>query len=474
MRSTFYGIEAAKSGMTAAQTGLDITANNIANQSTQGYTRQLVQQSASYHNADSYRIAPKGSMNYSLGVDIDGIGQARDQFLDLRYRNANAEDSGTTKMLSILQDMENNIDETENDGLSVMLDDLYAQLSTLSQNAGEVEYSSLVRLSAQKVTQTINQYASQMESIRSQEMENIDVAVMDVNTLLGKIDTVNESIKNAKLQNNSTNELSDMRNLYLDQLSSYMDISVTNHDDGTLSVKAGGEYLVDAQNHTVASFTVVDDPNNVRFQADGTDLSIKAGSLYGEMQVLNGLGSYAGSGENGFRGIPYYLKSLDSLTNSFADTFNSLNGSGKPLFSGSTASTIAISDQWLNNANYITATTDSDPAAGKNDNILRMIAAMDEDRAVSSGFTGSFSDFTLSMMSDLAIDVSYTKDVSETNGTVVTAIKNQRESVMGVSINEETVNLLKYQRAFEASSRVLTALDDALDTLINRTGMVGR
>jgi flagellar hook-associated protein 1 FlgK len=474
MRATFYAFEAAKSGLTAAQAGLDVTANNIANQSTEGYSRQVVDQSATHPKIDRYRLAQHSVLSYDMGVDVKGIRQMRDQFLDMRYRSANAQNGSISKTLATLTDMENSLDETQTDGLSVMLQDLYTQLQTLSQNAGEVEFSSLVRSSAQKVTQTINHYAVQLNNISTQEMDSIGIGVKDVNTLLGKIDTINRSIQAAKLQNNSINELNDTRSIYLDQLSSYMDITATDHDDGTLSIKAGGEFLLDAPNNTVATVAVAGSAGNVSIEADGNTLALQAGSLAGSMQVLNGYGSYAGTGQSDFRGIPYYLASLDSLADSLGSTFNTINGAGKPLFSGNTASTIAISSQWLANANYITATADADQEAGKNDNILKFIAAMDEGRDISSSFHGNFEDFTLSRMTDIAIDISYTKDISETSDMVVASITNQRQSVMGVDINEETANLMKYQRAFEASSRVITAMDEALDILINRTGMVGR
>jgi len=472
MRATFYAFEAAKSGLTAAQAGLDVTANNIANQSSEGYSRQIVDQAATHPSIDRYRFAQNSVSSYSMGVDVKGIKQARDQFLDLRYRSANAQSGSVAKTLSILTDMENSLDETQTDGLNVMIQDFYAQLQTLSQNAGEVEFSSLVRSSAQKVTQSINHYAAQLENISVQETDSIEIGVKDINTLLGKIDTINHSIQAAKLQNNSINELSDTRNIYLDQLSSYMDITVTDHDDGTLSIKAGGEFLLDTMNNTVATVTVDGAPGSVSLEADGNTLNLQSGSLAGSMQVLNGYGSYAAAGQSNFRGIPYYLESLNSLAASLGSTFNTINGG--PLFTGNTASTIAISSQWLSNANYITATTDADQESGKNDNILKFIAAMDETRAISPSFNGSFEQFTLSMMTDIAIDVSYTKDISDTSDLVVASVSNQREAVMGVDINEETANLMKYQRAFEASSRVITAMDEALDVLINRTGMVGR
>jgi len=474
MRATFYAFEAAKSGLTAAQVGLDVTANNIANQSTPGYSRQIVDQASTQPSNAKYRFAQNNRLEYGMGVDIKGVAQARDQFLDLRFRSANAENASLTKELSILSDMENTLDETQTDGLNVMIQDMYARLQTLSQNAGEIEFSSLFRSSAQKVTQSLNQYATQLKHISDQEMNSIDIGVKEVNTLLGKVDTINKSIQAALLQGNSINELNDTRNVYLDELSSYVDISVIGHDDGSISIKSGGQFLVDAPSNTVATVAITGTAGSLSLEANGTAMALQSGSLHGSMRVLNGYGSYAGAGQSNFKGIPYYLNSLDSLADSLSTTFNTLNGAGKPLFTGTSASTIAISDEWLANANHVTATNDPSPQAGKNDNLLKMIEAMDASRSISPYFDGSFESFTVSLMSDLAIDISYTKDVTESSDTVLTAVSNQREAVMGVSINEETANLMKYQRAFEASSRVITAMDEALDILINRMGLVGR
>jgi flagellar hook-associated protein 1 FlgK len=377
-------------------------------------------------------------------------------------------------MLSILGDVEAIFDETQTDGLNATLEDFYTQLNVLSLNAGEVEYSNLARSSAQKVTQTLNQYAEQLSVVRRQTVEEMKISVDDANTLLQKIDTINRSIQVATLQGSPTNELNDTRNLYLDKLSSYVNIQVTNHQDGSLSVRSGSTSLLDAGNHTIAALSLDDSADDVRLMADGTALSPSGGSLFGSMQLLNGRGSFAAAGENTFRGIPYYQSMLDSFASSLGETFNDLNGTGKPLFSGTTASGIAVSDEWLSDPNWITATTDPDVIEGKNDNILRMISALDQPQDITPGFSGSFSDFLLSTMGEVAVDTDYASDISETSDMVLSTVSNQRESVMGVSLNEETVNLLKYQKAFAASSRVMTALDEALEVVINRMGLVGR
>ena len=77
-------------------------------------------------------------------------------------------------------------------------------------------------------------------------------------------------------------------------------------------------------------------------------------------------------------------------------------------------------------------------------------------------------------MFNAAIDKNYYQDISDSTGTILSSICNLRESVMGVSLNEETVNLIKYQRAFDASARVMTAMDEMLNTVISGMGLVGR
>lgn len=374
--------------------------------------------------------------------------------------------------MSILTDIKNVFDETQTDGLNVMLDEFYQDLQTLSENAGDIEFSSIARSSAQKVTETLNQYASQLSTIMSQETSDMGLTVNEVNTLLGKINKLNVTMKAEKLQGNATNELSDTRNLYLDQLSSALDIKVEANDDGTVSVKCGDAYLLDAKNGTCATLSVKEDAGNIHVETESGVLNIGGGSLYGSMQILNGKGSYASAGENSFRGICYYKSALDDFAKSFAETFNTLNGADKPLFSGKTAGDITISSEWLSDANAIKASESG--VVGAHENILKMISAMDTARDISPYFKGTFDEFTLALMTDVGIDLNYETDISNTSELVRTSIENQRESVMGVSLNEETVNLLQYQKAFEASSRFMTALDEALDIIINRMGIVGR
>lgn len=474
MRSSFLGFEIAKTGLQTAQAGLDVTGQNITKMNTKGYSRQTIEQSTVYYATNNYKYALLNENKIGHGVSLDKIVQIRDQFLDSRYRDAFADYSQYSKALSIMTSIDNLFDETLTDGLGAIYDEFITNLQTLSLNTGDIDYSGLVRSSAQKITETLSYYYKQLEKIKEQETDDLSISIKDINTLIKSITDLNKDIQFETLFKTSPNDLLDTRNLYLDELSGYLNITVEDNGDGTVNVKVGSQYLIDAKNNQVhyLSNELADDKMVIK--TDSGELDIASGSLRAYLDALNGKGDYAASGENKAMGIPYFQQMLDDFAKYFAETMNNLNGEGKPLFQGTTAATIEISDEWMKDANFITTTKSSNPKDGQNDNILYMLAELNKDVSISGIFLGTFDEFISKMMSDAGSEENYLNDLTQSADTILSAIDNQREAVKGVSLNEETVNILKYQRAFEASSRVLTALDEMLDTIINRMGTVGR
>ena len=88
MRASFLGFEIAKTGLQAAETGLDVTGQNMAKMNTEGYSRQTIEQTSVYYNSTSYKYALVNSDRIGQGVSIGRITQVRDAFLDARYRSA--------------------------------------------------------------------------------------------------------------------------------------------------------------------------------------------------------------------------------------------------------------------------------------------------------------------------------------------------------------------------------------------------
>lgn len=239
---------------------------------------------------------------------------------------------------------------------------------------------------------------------------------------------------------------------------------------------------------------------------------ITAGTLKGILDMLNKSGEFD-AGTETIRGIGYYQKSLDLLASKFAEAFNKANrepifnadgtpqldGSGNPVFTEKnlfassdgtatiTAKNIAISQDWNSGQIGITASVKHNSPTGSNDNILNMISMLNEkmDYKVSvtdaggittekSLFTGSFQEMFTNTGSMLALDVKSTTALLDNYVTIADEVANMRDNVSAVSLDEEGMNILHYQKSYNAAARLMTALDEALNTIINSMGIVGR
>ena len=236
---------------------------------------------------------------------------------------------------------------------------------------------------------------------------------------------------------------------------------------------------------------------------------ITAGTVKGILDMLNRSGEFD-AGTETVRGIGYYQKSLDLLASKFAESFNKANrepvfnadgtpqldGSGNPVFTEKnlfassekdalgnplpiTAKNIAISDEWNNGQVGITASVKHNSPTGSNDNILNMISMLSEkmDYETPDGkllFNGSFQEMFTNTGSMLALDVKSTTALLDNYVTISDEVANMRDNISSVSLDEEGMNILHYQKSYNAAARLMTALDEALNTVINSMGIVGR
>ena len=209
------------------------------------------------------------------------------------------------------------------------------------------------------------------------------------------------------------------------------------------------------------------------------------------------------------RGIGYYEKIMDKLAQDLAKTLNDVNAVTttitdpddptktttttveKPLFSSSdgagttiTAANISISDEWSKaTGNYITATKDEtldgvdNSSSGKN--ILYMVLQFSKEKTFSTDdgislFTSSLSSYVSKVSTTLGLDIKTATNANETYSANLNNIDTQRASISSVDLNEEGINLVMFNQALTASSRFMTTMDEAMDTIINKMGVVGR
>lgn len=539
LRSTFYGFTTALSALNISQKALDVTGQNIANMNTAGYTRQRLDlysvRSASYGD----RYASRDAHFIGQGVGVTNVSQARDPFLDVRFRREAAKLGETDANLGVMEDLESLFDETQKTALQGQFQDLIDQFQTLSDHAGFMEFDHIVRSSAESLTKLLSQYSSELSSIREQEEYNMEnVTVTKVNDLLKDISNLNKTIKESQIFGNASLELLDQRNLLIDELSTYMNINVTSTptevskgivvDELRIDLLGSDGAICLLKDTEMVSFSSAKDADGLThisitdtFNADGddttqnlTDITEKftTGIFKGSLDALNKSGEFD-TPPNEIRGIGYYEKRMDLLASTFAEKFNDANSIANPSFDPSlpigptnekyleykplfvsktdpngpiTAKNITIASGWLEGTYGITCSktppVGTGDNSGANDNISYMIDLFNKDfdftitrsdGTTQNLFKGTFEEFNADTSNVLALNVKSLNSSLDNYLSVVNNIADLRDNISAVSLDEEGVNLLHYQKSYNAAARLMTTLDEALDTIINRMGTVG-
>lgn len=515
MRSTFAGFTTARLAMRASQKALNVTGQNIANINTPGYTRQRLDLVSLHNGQGTERYKSNYAVSIGNGVLATGVSQIRDPFLDLRFRNEIASVGGAEQKAEILKDLENIFDEVSKNGIQNQMSDIGTMLQKLSDNVGNQEFDNMVKASADVLTKMLNQYANQLETIKSDQIYNLEkVDIPAVNDILNNIQSLNESIKTSHVYGSGALELIDQRNLLIDELASYMDIEVKMHKESitgdpngrqieTMQIKLKGTDISLVDDNKAGKLMVTDtaDPANTKYglkltgpsNVDDINVSVppngpplKNGVLKSTLDMMNLKGEFDGSN---IRGIGYYEESLNLFAKQVADTFNELNNIDKAnpkkydLFGTNdgeeiTAKNIKISDAWIKGTIKINPAKDGS-TTGKNDNILAMIDSLKSKKEYEAAngatiFNGTFQEYFTNIGSVLGLDIKSTDSLLDNYTTVATDIANMRDNISRVSLDEEGMNILHYQKSYNAAARLMTALDEAISTIISNMGVVGR
>lgn len=513
MRSTFAGFTTAQLGLSASQQALNVTGQNISNINTAGYTRQKLDQVSL--NLSGYSNTGEARIGY--GVLVTGVSQSRDPYLDIRFRNTVAKVGEADVKVASLSELETVFDEVAKTGLQDAFTDLTSYLNKLSSNAGDKEFDNMVRSSCDSLCQLINQYGNQVAEIRDGQedaLKNVDVP--QVNKLMENISNLNNTIRNSQINGNDALELIDQRNTLIDELASYVKIDVqyvATPVSSTLSVDELKINLVgsDGKNYSLVNgnsfgkFTTSKDATTGQMEmsfkdSSGTDITnpdttltdmvyvLSTGSLKSSFAMLNQSGSLDDPATTE-KGIGYYEKSLDMLAQQIATVFNEINNRGvtppttNDLFASKdggdiTAKNLCIASGWRDSTYGINASSDPTSSSAVNNNILAMVATFAKDYTYTSDsgntvFTGTFSQYFANVGTTLGLDIKTTTSTLDNYTTVANEISNSKDAISGVSLDEEGINLLQYQKSYAAAARLMTTLDEALETLLGM-GVVGR
>jgi flagellar hook-associated protein 1 FlgK len=463
MPGLFAGIEAGKRALLTHQLVLQTIGQNIANVNTPGYTRQRVS-----IRATSPEDLPLGLLG--TGVQVTDIRHIRDLFLGEQEREATKSLGQWSYKEKTLSEMEAIYNEPQENSLSDLLTRFWDSWSELATNSDSISNRKAVVATANQLVAGFQQLSQKMSSLREAADRDVAGMVAEINQKTAEIARLNQNIARAELDGSHANDLRDARDLTTQELAQLIDVRTVDKPNGEIVVHMGAMALVDGSKDFAIDYKTT---NN-----GGVELSkiIWKGT---NVELTNLGGQLAGLTESRDLLIPKHIEDIDELAKTVIEQVNALHVTGYGM-NGTTnvsffdpnftsASTMRLSADVTIDPSKVAASLS---ATGDN-NIALAVSELRNARVMTSG-AGTIGDFYDSLVSTAGLQAKEATSTTRNFELLVQQIGNARQSVEGVNLDEEMANLIKFQHAYDASARVISAMDQALDTVINSMGMVGR
>jgi flagellar hook-associated protein 1 FlgK len=469
MPSLASGIHTALTAMLAQSQAVEIIEHNVANVSTKGYHRQSAVMSATSATVSSMQYQSYSAGMMGMGVNVDRINRFSLEFFDSRYRAVAADSKSWEYQNEIFVQMETILSDLSDEGLSTQMDQFFLDWQNVAADPTDSSLRTELLSNAATMCDKFNSNAQQLLALRVDQNLAVRNRVQEVNTLAQSVASLNAEISRVLSVGEQPNDLMDQRDLALDRLAELVGATSTVQENGEAIVSVGGHVLVTG--HEALKLTTVadTDPANagvdrVVWEANSADVNLSGGELEGILRVRDYY-------------IPNYLSNLNSVAQNIITQVNTLhvtgftlNGqAGEAFFTGDSALNIQV-NQDLNPEDIAASSI-----AGELGNSLIASSICDlRDAKLMGGGAQTLSEFYNVMMTDLASSTLQAENNYKQYSTVLEALSDQRQSVTGVSLDEEAANLVIAQKAYQAAARVMTAYDELLDIVINSMGLVGR
>jgi flagellar hook-associated protein 1 FlgK len=437
--SLTIGIQA----LEASQAALNATSNNIANANTPGYTREVPQFS---ENAETL----SGGEVVGGGVSLGGLQSVRDELLNLQIQQQTSQQSSADTQSASLQQIQTNFASTGVD-IASTLTAFSTSLAQLSASPSNTAVQQGVLESGQNLAESFNSTANGLTAAQSDADSQVTQTVAQVNTLTQQIAQLNGQLSQLPQSGQNGGTIQDQRDELVQQLSTLTGISVSQSSDGeTITTANGSPLVMGSQSFTLQTTTGSDGMQHVLDSA-GNDItsSIQGGQLGGAIQMRDQV-------------IPGFLNQLNTLASQFATAFNAAqakgfdsNGNvGGNFFSVSSGTAGAAASLSVAITDPSQIAISSDGSAGSNGNVANLSAALTgslpSGQSVSNGYAN--------MVFQVGSDASNASSESTAIGQNLLQLTNQQSSISGVSIDEETTNLIRFQTAYEAAARIVSTI----------------
>lgn len=472
MVSTFGSLATAYSGLAAARAGIDVTGQNIANAGTAGYTRQRVTQ-------NSIPATQTGFMRGTAalagqGVSVDGIARLASLTLDVGVRVAAGSSAYADARATALSALETSLHEPGKDGLSAKLDAFWSSWSELASHPDDPGAASAVIGAAGTVASALAAGSKAVDAQWSSVRGTAAGQVTQLNDAAKQVADLNGRIRTALASGGTANELLDQRDQLTEQIATLAGGTTRTNADGTVDVLLGGNPLVQGTDARAVALgggeRLADGAAVTLTWTSGTAgaVSLSGGSIGGTLAVL------APANGNGTGGaLAQAAASYDAVATQLATTVNAVHATGTTPAGTTGTAFFALAAGVPAAQGLSVVPTDGSGLATRN-----AAGQLDDSFADALSRLGTGPGAADTTWATFVAGVGTASRSAATESTLtglaLTNARTQQQSSAGVDLDEENVNLLSYQHAYQGAARVLTAVDEMLDTIINRVGLVGR
>lgn len=482
MSSAFRGLGIGISAIFANQRALDVTGHNISNVNTPGYTRQMISNSSAFYQ----KLGQSGngnSMQLGYGVDVQEIRQYRDEFLDKKFKKESTELGYWESRLSSIEELETVFSVNSEDGLQAAMNNFWNSWEQLSKPTGGLVARSMVKENAIALVEIVKNMDSLMVSFRRSKDKEIIENIDKINDIAKDVAGLNLEISKIESHGVTANDLRDQRNYLIDELAKKAKIQVL--EGSTINISLEGRMLVEGSRYE--QIGTIPDTNNSGFvqlvwKGSNEKLELSGGSIKslveardtvvkGYREKLNEFVKGIAAEVNAIHITGYGVK--DNVQRNFF--VNGLDGTANNI----DLETIAFNPE-LNDFDNIAS---AEEASNYEDN---RIALKISDLRLGDYFSDdgyetapanrkfNYDEFYRNLISDLGNIGQEASTAVDAQKLLVDQIEYRRQSVCAVSMDEEMSNLIKYEHSYNAAARIVNAMDEMLEIIVNKIGLVGR
>ncbi len=442
---------------------MEVTGQNLSNVNNPNYTRQTLEVQTATPLQTT--IGQEGT-----GVEAVGISQASDALLNTQITNENSVGSSLTAQQTALENAETYLNEqitngstgtTSPSGLTADISNLFNSFQSVSTDPTNQSQRQSLVANAQQLATEFNSVSSQLSGVRDQVNQSIQNGVSSANQDLAQIAALNQQIVMADGQAGSANDLVDQRQAAINDLASYANVTTSAQANGAVNISIGGATMVSGITATdsLETYDAGGGQLLIKAQNAGTPLTLSSGSIEGNITTRDGALSSLQTSVNTL--ATQIITQVNGIYSSGYD----LNGNtGAAFFTGTDASDIAVNSTLANDPSAVQA-SGSASAAGDNSVVLALSQLANS--KISGLNNQTFSQSWAQTVGGLGNTISSVNDQVNNSTSVTQMLQTQRDSVSGVSLDQEMTNLMQYQKTYEASAQLVSTLNQMLETVIN-------